>query len=166
MESLGPIALQIFPLVDVTKQNLDSWLITDEGMAKSIFLSALLPKFGNCIPPLLWVPFSAWSVDSCRLDSGAARQVSTQKDGHLIDQSQIRAGAKHLSVLLVHVKLSSSYQYYKGWVAYNLYVTHNYYVPSNPRRISTFLIRDFRRGPLTGVLQGQHYMSFELSFGM
>jgi hypothetical protein len=40
MESLlAPLVLQILHLTNVTKQNLDNWLVTNEGMAESIFLS-------------------------------------------------------------------------------------------------------------------------------
>jgi hypothetical protein len=64
MESLGPLVMQIFPLADVTKYNLDSWPVTNEGIAESIFLSALSLKFENGVPPLLWLSNSTWSVDT------------------------------------------------------------------------------------------------------
>jgi hypothetical protein len=57
-------------------------------------------------------------------------------------------------------------QYYKGWVGCDIYVTQNYFLPTNLRRQSTGPIRDFKGGPPVGTLQAQCYMSFELSFGM
>jgi hypothetical protein len=67
---------------------------------------------------------------------------------------------------LVHVLLSGFHflnlrllpnPYYKGWVARDC-------LPSNPRRQSTWPIRDFRGGPPASALQAQCYMSFKLSF--
>jgi hypothetical protein len=58
------------------------------------------------------------------------------------------------------------YQYYKGWVVYDLCVTQNYCLPSNPRSQSTWLIQDFKGGPPVGALQAQRYIIYELNFGM
>jgi hypothetical protein len=58
------------------------------------------------------------------------------------------------------------YQYYKGWVARDLCVSQNYCLPNNPRCQSTWPIEDFRWGPPAGALQAQHYMIYELNFGI